>query len=200
MNPESYIRRSPEGHLFAIDHRIYYDQTVYQAELNKIFKRQWVFVGLEAEVRKPGAFKTTSVGDVPVVIVRDERGAVHVFENLCLHRGAMLVRKTSGEAQRFTCMYHRWTYDLNGRLTGTPWPDKFTDGFRKDELKLSELPRVETHAGMIFASYRVDIEPLADYLGEAKTLIDKILGDGQIESLGNQRYHVKANWKLFIEN
>jgi len=200
VNAENYVRRSPEGHLYAIDHSIYQDPAVYQAELEKIFKRQWVFVGLEVEVPRPGSFKTTWVADVPVVIVRDEDGKLHVYENLCLHRGAQLVRKTCGEAQRLTCMYHRWTYDLKGRLTGVPWPEKFTEGFRKEELKLSEFPRVESYAGMIFASYREDIEPLPAYLGEAKGLLDTILAKGNIELLGNQRYHVKANWKLFVEN
>jgi anthranilate 1,2-dioxygenase large subunit len=198
--PESFVRRSPEGHLYGVDHRVYLDEAVYKAELEKIFKRQWVFVGLEVEVPRPGSFKTTWVADVPVVIVRDEDGKLHVYENLCLHRGAQLVRKTCGEAQRFTCMYHRWTYDLKGRLTGTPWPEKFTERFQKQEMKLSELPRVESYAGLIFASYRADVEPLTDYLGEAKPLLDRILAKGEVEFLGHQRYHVKANWKLFIEN
>jgi phenylpropionate dioxygenase-like ring-hydroxylating dioxygenase large terminal subunit len=200
VNAEDYVRRSREGHLYAVDHSIYLDESVYRAELEKIFQRQWIFVGLEAEVPRTGSFKTTWLANVPVLIVRDEDGKLHVYENVCLHRGAMLMRKTCGETQRLVCMYHRWTYDLKGRLTGVPWPEKFTEDFRKDELKLSELPRVDTHAGMIFASYRADIEPLSEYLGEAKKILDTILAKGEVELLGNQRYHVKANWKLFIEN
>jgi len=197
---EEYVRRNPDGHLYMVDHRIYLDADVYKAELQHAFKRQWVFLGLEIELEDVGSFKTTYLGDVPVVMVRDEDRRLRVFENVCVHRGAKLVRKRCGRADTLDCMYHSWSYGLDGRLLGVPMPAGFQPEFRKSDFRLSELPRVETCAGMVFASYDPDIESLADYLGGFRPYLDEILTEGGIELIGYQRYHVKANWKLFVEN
>lgn len=197
---ERYVRRNEDGHLYAVSHRVYVDEAVYERELQSCFKDQWCFVGLEAEVPEPGTYKTSWVADVPVVVVRDETGKLHVYENVCLHRGAKLVRKRCGKATSFTCMYHSWSFDLTGKLLGVPMPAGFPPEFKKEEWKLSELARVETFCGLIFASYRADIEPLADYLGDFQPFLHEMLQQGELEFLGYQRYHVKANWKLFVEN
>lgn len=200
VDAERFVRRDARGYLYAVDHRVYLDQTVHTAEMERVFRQQWVFVGMELEVSEPGSFKTTHFGDVPVVIVRDEQGALHVYENICIHRGAVLVRKQCGKARALECLYHRWAYNLKGSLIGVPMPGKFPASFKKQDFKLAELPRVETFSGMIFASYHKDIEPLLDYLGDVKPYVEDVLNKGKIEFLGHQRYHVKANWKLFIEN
>jgi phenylpropionate dioxygenase-like ring-hydroxylating dioxygenase large terminal subunit len=200
FDAERFVRRDADGHLYVVDHQIYVNQDLYKAELEKVFKQQWAFVGMEFELPEPGSYKTTQIADVPVVVVRDEDGRLHVYENVCLHRGAKLVRHRSGKAQTLICMYHRWAYDLKGRLVAAPIPGEFTAAFRKEDFRLSELPRVETYAGMIFASYRADIEPLVDYLGDYKPYLDQILDDGKVELIGYQRYHIGANWKLFVEN
>jgi len=188
------------GNASVINHRVYLDQDIYKAELDNIFGRLWVFVGLESEVENSGDYKATFVGERPVVIVRDENGKLHVFENVCLHRGAKLVRSACGNQKSMTCMYHQWCFGLDGRLTGVGLPRGYPESFRMEDYKLSELPRVEVFAGMVFASYDPDIEPLEDYLNEYAPYAREILNDGAIEFLGFQRYHVKANWKLFVEN
>jgi phenylpropionate dioxygenase-like ring-hydroxylating dioxygenase large terminal subunit len=194
------VDRDEHGNLFAVRHGVYYDEEIYRRELDNVFGKLWVFVGLEQEVPEAGDFKTTCVGEIPVVVVRDEGGALHVFENVCLHRGAKLVRSACGKAKEMTCLYHHWSYGLDGRLLGVGLPKGYPDSFRKEDYRLSELPRVETFAGMIFASYDPDIMSLKDYLNDFQPYLTEILNDGAIEFLGHQRYHVKANWKLFVEN
>ncbi len=200
LDPEKYVRRDGDGYLYVVDHHVYLDEDVYKAELDHVFKQQWVYLGMEQEVARPGTFKTTYLADVGVVLVRDEDGKLHVYENVCLHRGAKLVRKRCGAATSFNCIYHSWSYDLKGALLAVPMPAGFRDTFRKEDYRLSELPRVETYAGMVFASYRADIEPLVEYLGEFTKYLDEILEGGNVEFIGYQRYHVSANWKLFVEN
>jgi phenylpropionate dioxygenase-like ring-hydroxylating dioxygenase large terminal subunit len=97
-------------------------------------------------------------------------------------------------------MYHQWTYALDGRLTGVAIPRQFPADFRKEDYKLSELPSVATIGGLIFAAYDPDIAPIETYLGEFAPYIREMMKDGAIELLGFQRYHVNANWKLFVEN
>jgi phenylpropionate dioxygenase-like ring-hydroxylating dioxygenase large terminal subunit len=193
------VRKDPSGSVFEISHRVYTDDEVYQRELREIFGRQWVFVGLELEIPEPGDYKTTWLGEVPVIVLRDNDGKIRVYENVCLHRGAKLLKKPCGKAKAMTCVYHRWSFGLDGRLLGVGLPDGYPDDFKKEDYNLSET-RVETYCGMIFASYNTDIQPLADYLGDFRAVADELLNHGQLVFTGFQRYHVKANWKLFVEN
>ena len=55
---------------------------------------------------------------MPVVVTRDQDGALHAFENRCAHRGSLLVLNERGEARDIICVYHNWSYDLAGDLTG----------------------------------------------------------------------------------
>ncbi|MBF6570280.1 MAG: aromatic ring-hydroxylating dioxygenase subunit alpha [Candidatus Binataceae bacterium] len=169
-------------------------------EIEKIFGRLWILVGLELEIPHPGDFKTTYIGEAPVVVVRDLAGKVRVFENVCVHRGTKLVRSSCGSAQAFKCMYHQWTYALDGRLIGVPLSQGYGPSFVKENYSLPELPRVETFAGLIYASYDRSIAPLEQYLGGFAAYAREIMHDGDVEFMGFQRYHVKANWKLFVEN
>jgi phenylpropionate dioxygenase-like ring-hydroxylating dioxygenase large terminal subunit len=198
--PRKLVERDARGYLYGVYHDVYRDPEIYQRELKEIYGKTWVFVGLELEVPNPGDFKATFVGEIPVVLVRDESGKLHVFENVCLHRGAKLVRRSCGNAKALTCMYHQWTYALDGQLTGVALPKGFPEGFRTEDYRLSELPRVDVFAGMVYASYDAKVMPLGEYLNDFRPILSEVLKDGQIELLGYQRYHVKANWKLFIEN
>ena len=82
----------------------------------------------------PGSFKRSYVGDVPVIVSRDEDGAVHVFENRCAHRGVEFCRELRGKAENFTCPYHQWMYDLKGELMAVPFRrgDRGEGGMPKD--------------------------------------------------------------------
>ncbi|MGH7906381.1 MAG: aromatic ring-hydroxylating oxygenase subunit alpha [Candidatus Binataceae bacterium] len=195
-----FVTCDSDGGAIAVNHRIHIDAEVYRLELDKIFGRLWILVGMEFELPDPGDFKTTFIGESPIVVVRGEDGRLRVFENVCVHRGTKLVRRTCGNAQAFKCMYHQWTYSLDGRLIGVPLAQGYGAAFRKEEHPLPALPRVETFAGMIFASYDPAIIPLAQYLGDFGPVAREVLHDGALEFLGFQRYHVKSNWKLFVEN
>lgn len=197
---DELVGRDADGNVYEVSHKVYLDRSIYDRELETIFGRQWVFVGLELEIPEPGNFKTTFIGEIPVIVVRDNDGRIRVYENVCLHRGAKLLRKPCGSVRAMTCMYHRWSFGLDGSLLSVGLPKGFPADFRKEDYKLSEVPRVETFSGMIFASYDSAIAPLDQYLGGMGDHARAILNDGKVEFLGFQRYHVKANWKLFVEN
>jgi phenylpropionate dioxygenase-like ring-hydroxylating dioxygenase large terminal subunit len=197
---DDLVTRDAHGNVIALDHRIYTDEEIYRAELEKIFGRLWVFVGLELEIPQPGDFKTTYVGQAPVVVVRDEDGRLHAYENVCPHRGAKVVRQAYGCAKVFRCLYHQWTFTLQGQLIGVPLETGFRGTLNKEMYGLPRIPRVETFAGLIFVSYDREAIPLAEYLNEIAIHVNEMLRGGAVEFLGFQRYHVRSNWKLFIEN
>jgi phenylpropionate dioxygenase-like ring-hydroxylating dioxygenase large terminal subunit len=101
---------------------LYTDPRIFEDEMERIFRRGWVFVGHDSEVPRAGDFVTRRIGTEPVLMVRDREGEVTVFANRCMHRGTMVCPGDRGHARTFTCPYHGWTYDLNGDLLGVPYP------------------------------------------------------------------------------
>jgi anthranilate 1,2-dioxygenase large subunit len=112
-------RQWPTEGLTRIPYWIYSDRDLYAEEQERIFRGDtWTFLCLEAELPKPNSFRASNLGDMPVVVTRDAAGVIHAFENRCAHRGSLLCLKERGEAKEIVCVYHNWTYDLSGKLTG----------------------------------------------------------------------------------
>ncbi len=161
----------------------------------------WVLVGHEAEIPKPGDYKTTAIGAIPVIVVRGADGRTGVLVNACAHRGTRLVEGPFGNVLRggFRCIYHMWTYDTAGRLTAVSLPEDFPADFRKEDYGLPRA-RVETYRGGIFATFHEDTPPLAEYLAELAEGLDRVWGDGALRYLGSIKVVFHTNWKLYVEN
>src|SRR5216683_4926937 len=115
--PESRVW--PAEGITRVPYWVYQDTGVYAREQERIYRgAAWNFLGLEAELPRPGDFKTTFVGEMPVVTARDVNGTLRCFENRCAHRGALLCLASRGNVKEIACVYHNWTYDLEGNLTG----------------------------------------------------------------------------------
>ncbi len=112
-----------------------------------------------------------------VVTVRDRKQQVHVLLNRCRHRAATVCEGHKGKTNSFVCPYHGWSYSLDGALRGVPSPESYGDLLDKADYPLVKL-RVEEYAGMIFATFKDDIEPLVDFLGPAKKWMDLFMKQG----------------------
>ena len=194
---------------------VYTDPDVYQREMERIFYRNhWCYVGLEAEIPKPGDFKRTRLGERSVIVVRDAQGDVHVVENRCAHRGVAFCREDFGNREKFVCPYHQWQYDLAGNLKGVPFRNgvkAMVDGvvctqggmpadFDPKQNGLTQL-KVARRGGVIFASFDHDVEPLEPFLGEpVLPWFDRVFDGRALRILGYSRQRIPANWKLMQEN
>ncbi len=194
------------GSLVAADRvsaRVYLDPEIYEAELERIFYKTWNCVGHESEFPERGSFKTRAVGRRPVIVCRDRNDQINVLLNRCRHRGALLCEKPDGAvAGGFTCPYHSWSYALDGRLRGIPYPDGYPRDIDKSRLGLRRL-RVETYAGLIFATFDENAEPLAGFLGSARRWIDLFMKQGAgypVKVQGAFKFRYQANWKIQLEN
>jgi phenylpropionate dioxygenase-like ring-hydroxylating dioxygenase large terminal subunit len=184
--------------------RIYTDPDVFRAEIRRIFNTTWLFVAHESQVAHAGDYLTSYMGLVPVVVTRDEDGGLHVLVNRCMHRGATICQRESGNASFFRCEYHAWTYDNRGRLIGISRPK----GYAQQELDefaagLSTAARIASYRGLIFASFASDGPSLDAHLGAAKPYIDEWAdqsptADVRIEG-GVWKHRYKGNWKLQVE-
>lgn len=202
--PFAIWRRPAEG--CAVPYAVFNDPRYYQHEQTQIFRGEtWCFVGLEAEVPALGDFKSTSIGDTPVIVIRDETGGISVLQNRCAHRGALICRELRGNVPRLRCVYHQWVYDLRGTLKAVPFRrgvrgvGGMPPGFEMAEHGLDRL-RVETLHGLIFATFSPALAPLGEYLGEMVVASLGRIFRRPIELLGDQRQYMHGNWKLYAEN
>ncbi|MEZ5660409.1 MAG: aromatic ring-hydroxylating dioxygenase subunit alpha [Burkholderiaceae bacterium] len=194
-----------------IPFRAYTDEALYRRELERFFYRgHWCYVGLEAEVARPGDFKRTSIGERSVIMVRAADNEIHVLENVCAHRGMRFCRERHGNRKEFVCPYHQWSYTLAGDLQGVP----FRRGVRQDgqihggmpkDFKTSEHGltklRVARRGGVVFASFDEQVESLEDFLGpDVLHYFDRLFNGRQLRILGYNRQRIPGNWKLMQEN
>lgn len=191
---------------------VYTDEALHRKELERFFYRgHWCYVGLEAEIARPGDFKRSVIGERSVIMVRDADGErVHVVENVCAHRGMQFCRERHGNRKEFVCPYHQWSYALGGELQGVP----FRRGVRQDGKVFGGMPadfdpkdhglrqlKVARRGGVVFASFDPDVEPLEDYMGPTiLRYFDRLFSGRRLTILGYNRQRIPGNWKLMQEN
>jgi len=180
---------------------------VYADEQEAIFRGpNWSYLCLEGEVANPGDFRSTFVGDAPVVVTRDTDGELYAFENRCAHRGAMVCLNDDGNAKDFSCVYHAWTYSLQGDLIGVAFRDGINgQGGMKEDFRLGDHGlrklRVATLHGLVFGSFSDDVPPLEEYLGEKIVeRVARVLENRTPVVLGRFTQILPNNWKLYVEN
>jgi benzoate/toluate 1,2-dioxygenase subunit alpha len=178
------------------------DPAIFEAEMQRIYGRGWVFVGHESEVPRAGDFKTDKIGPLSFVMVRGDDGQIRLFHNVCSHRGARLCHQDYGQARNFACMYHGWSFNNRGQLDGVPLRERFPD-FDMAEFGLKPISRVDSHRGFLFASKNPDVMPIREHLGRAAHYLDLMVDrapEGEIEAVKPVKYHYAGNWKLQMEN
>lgn len=181
---------------------LYKDPAIFEEEMDRIFNNTWVWVAHESDVPTKNTFKTSFVGNQPVIVTRDKESKVHVLLNRCRHRAASVCEKKKGKASVFVCPYHGWSYDPDGRLRKVPHAKGYDEAFDTTEFPLISL-RVEIYQGMIFATFNSDIEPLVDFLGPAKKWMDLFMKQGAgfgVKTLGEHKFRFPGNWKIQLEN
>lgn len=182
---------------------IYSDPAIFQAELEKIWYRTWVYVGHGSEIPQPNDFVMKSIGPQPVIMTRDRDGKIHLLQNRCTHRGNQLCLTHKGNARSFTCPYHGWNFANDGELRGVPFPSGY-EGIDKSKLGLGRVARFDSYKGFVFGSFATEGPTLEEHLGAGREAIDRLVRnspEGDVEiTTGFLQHKVKANWKFLVEN
>ena len=155
--------------------RVYYDPGIFQDELEKIWRREWIYVAHESEVPEPGDYVTRTIGLQPIIVSRGEEGRIHLLLNRCRHRANTVCQSDHGNSHAFRCAYHGWTYNNGGGLVGVPYAAGYDESFRKEDYGLAQAPRIGSYRGLIFASLSPTGPTLEQHLGPATRLIDQFV-------------------------
>jgi phenylpropionate dioxygenase-like ring-hydroxylating dioxygenase large terminal subunit len=183
-----------------LDARAYYDDALYQRELERVFGRSWLFLTHESHIPKPGDYVTTYMGEDPVVVARQADGSVAAFLNICSHRGMRICRHDEGNSKAFTCSYHGWTYDTSGRLVGVPLEQDAYRGCPLDKAKLGaeRVPRLHNYHGYVFGNWDEGALGFEESLGDTKVYWDMTFDETELLP-GVAKWTVECNWKFGAE-
>lgn len=186
-----------------VSRQVFTHEQVYAWEKVHIFGRNWLYLCHESQIPNTGDFVTAYMGETPVIVARGADGGIHVNVNSCTHRGVPVCRTDQGNAKRFVCPYHNWSYTVEGELAALPQERKVECKPDKAALGLNKVPRIASYEGLVFGSFNVDIESLDDYLGDMKFYLDTYFKrfPGGVEVVGApHKWALQANWKLPVEN
>jgi choline monooxygenase len=192
----------------------YVSDDFHALELDRIFGRSWVPVGVTDELAEPGSYVVVDVGGRSLIVCRNRDGELRAHHNVCRHRGSRLCEDGRGRVERFfQCPYHAWAYDLDGRLLGTPL---FTPeaGIPDDQRAVFDMSgvtsfdradyglhpaRIDTWGCLVFVCLDPEAPPIAEELGDLPgRLAGYRLGEQRL--LRSVEYEIAANWKLVAEN
>lgn len=181
---------------YMLEQAFYRDPAVFRADLDLIFNRHWIFVGVEPDIAEPGDVMTLEIGDNAILICRDDDGAIHAMHNVCRHRAARLVSTETATVGRLVCPYHAWTYGLDGALLHA---DHMGDDFDKSCAGLRKI-HVRSLAGLLFVCLAET--PPADFDAMERVVAPYLAPHDIANSKVAHRIDLieAGNWKLTMEN
>lgn len=179
--------------------KYYLSQEIFEREQKKLFRKAWLFAGLKTLLTKHNAFITRKIAGIPVVI-QNFHGELHAFENVCLHRSALLQTEPVGN-RPLVCRYHAWRFDAQGRAEHIPDCDtlyRFDDA-EKQGLKLREFA-LRAIGNVLFINLDADPLPLEEQFSPEFIALLESSSEAWDTEVMVTTWHCKFNWKLGYEN
>jgi phenylpropionate dioxygenase-like ring-hydroxylating dioxygenase large terminal subunit len=182
----------------------YTDPAVFEEERQALLFAQWAGLAVAADVPEPGDARPMDFLGMPLLLLRDKDGTVRVFENICRHRGMILVAEPRKIEGAIRCPYHSWCYSTRGNLVSTPHvggPGRNVhDAIRRDELGLNEV-RSHVWRDIVWINVTGDAPPFEEAMADLIARwseFDLPLHHGGHDS--RFTLEVATNWKLAVEN
>ena len=174
----------------------------FELEQQRLFARTWTCIAFAHEVPEPGDAMPMMVAGLPIILLRDDRGKIRTFHNVCRHRATMVLREAKSGLSELQCPYHHWTYGLDGGLKAAPF---FNGPTAKPigTLDLSKNGLVSVRTGVwhqfVFVNLSGDAPPLEEYLAP----LSELYADYDLDVLRagyTMSVEIKSNWKLLPDN
>ena len=182
----------------------YVDPEWFETEKHRLFFDNWAGIGFAKDVPEKGDARPVTFLGQPLVVIRGRDGVLRVFQNICRHRGMILVKEPGRIRGAIRCPYHSWCYDLDGALKATPHvggPGHNThEAIDRDALGLIEV-RSHVWRGIVFVNMSGDAPPFEET--HAKALQRWQEFEQPLHHAGADSgftLDVATNWKLAVEN
>jgi choline monooxygenase len=165
-------------------------------EAERLWPRVWQIACSVDHVAQPGDFFEYRVGAYAVLIVRGDDGELRAFQNVCRHRGNVLCSGSGSGLSELRCGYHRWSWDLQGRLREVPSRRGF--GLLRNEDFPLLAASVGTWGPIVFVNLDPDAVALGDYL---EGVPDDIAWAGidDFRCTATVVVPIEANWKTISD-
>lgn len=209
MKPEdiSQIKNvmQPVATARGLPNAFYTDADVHEQEKKLVFHAGWTCIGFGKDVAEPGFAKPVNHLGQPLVIVRGQDGEIRVFQNVCRHRGMILVDEPKQVKGVISCPYHAWCYELNGKLRATPHvggPGKNIDpNIKRDDLGLLEV-RSHVWMDLVFVNVSGDAPAFDTAIAPLSKRWSEFTGQPIFHGGSDSSFklEVNTNWKLAVEN
>ena len=190
------LAHRPLAEATAMPREIYISPEILQHERERIFAQDWICAGRADEIPNIGDYLTFDLCDQPLLLIRGSDNMIHARANVCLHR-MMRLANGSGHTKKFTCPYHAWTYDIDGKLIAAAYMDR-TSCFNRQNMRLPEI-RCEIFHGWIYVSMNKEAEPVGNLLIDLVPLINPYRMDNYV-TIFRQQHIWQTNWKHLTEN
>jgi phenylpropionate dioxygenase-like ring-hydroxylating dioxygenase large terminal subunit len=179
----------------------YVDPAAHAAGSRALLRSTWAGLAVASDVPEPGDAVPISFDGVPLLLIRDREGGVRVFQNVCRHRGVVLVEEPRRIEGAIRCPYHSWCYATDGRLLATPHvggPGRnAAPGIDRDALGLIEL-RSQVWRDVVWIDLQGGAPPFEEHMAPVMARwaeVERPLHHGDAFAL-----RLRANWKLAVEN
>lgn len=166
-------------------------------EWDHMWRRVWLFAGLESDLKRAGDYFTFEIGTESILVVRQPDGPIVARYNVCMHRGNRLREPGRGNTGRFTCAYHGWQYCLDGSLLAATDPESFPQGLPAERLALRPV-RCDTWGGFVWINLDADAMPLREYLGVIPEHLDPY-GFERWKLETDMTIEIDCNWKTSVD-
>jgi Rieske 2Fe-2S family protein len=158
--------------------------------MTAIFDHPWLCLGRIEDLPSPGSWLRAPLTRAGVLVTRGHDGELRAFHAVCTHRGSALFDAAApeeGHAARFTCPYHNFEFELDGRACA----------------QVSDLApvRIDTALGFVFVTLDDDAPPLAEAIGEAPPWLARAdLANAKLRRARRVAYDVAARWTIVVED
>ncbi|GHE04815.1 (2Fe-2S)-binding protein [Defluviimonas sp. 20V17] len=186
----------PFEEAMAMPKSVYTSAAFAELEQTQIFAREWLCAGRAEALPNPGDYLTMTIAAEPVIVLRDNDGAIRALSNVCRHRMSTLL-EGRGHVRAIVCPYHAWTYNLDGALRGAP-AMTLNQGFCKDQIALPQL-RCTVWLGWIMVTLNPDAPDPAERLKGVEALVGDLHMENYREAF-RESFHWHTNWKVLAEN
>lgn len=191
---EALLTRRKKGH--SLEAPFYTSEEIFKLDMEIIFGRHWLHVGVEPDVAEPGDVMVVDIGKTSVIVMRDDDMELRAFHNVCRHRGARIILQEKTSVGNLVCSYHQWTYGQDGELL---FAEHMGSDFDRKCRNLKKV-HIQSVGGLIFICLA---EEAPDDIDRMAAAIEPYILPHDLKNCKVAKtvdLIEKGNWKLTMEN